>query len=76
MTPVSLTFLTPIRLDQFLKLSGVAGSGGEAKVLIQSGEVKVNGDVEVRRGRMLNAGDIVSIHEQTLPVVDSRGDAP
>ena len=48
-----------LRLDQFLKLSGIAESGGRAKLLIQSGEVQVNGDVETRRRRKLVIGDVV-----------------
>ncbi len=43
----------PIRLDQFLKLAGVVGSGCEAKVLIQNGCIQVNGSIEKRRGRKL-----------------------
>jgi ribosome-associated protein len=50
-----------IQLDQFLKLQNVVASGGEAKHLIQSGEVKVNGEIETRRGRKLKDGDIVSL---------------
>lgn len=46
-----------IRLDQFLKLVGAVRTGGEAKVRIQSGEVRVNGEVEVRRSRKLREGD-------------------
>ena len=45
-----------IKLGQALKLAGLVGSGGEAKV-IQDGEVKVNGEVDVRRGRKLHPGD-------------------
>ena len=48
-----------LRLDQFLKLSGVAGTGGQAKLLIQGGDVQVNGEVETRRRRKLVAGDVV-----------------
>ncbi len=48
-----------LRLDQFLKLSGIAESGGRAKLLIQSGEVQVNGEVETRRRRKLVIGDVV-----------------
>jgi ribosome-associated protein len=48
-----------IELDQFLKLKKLVGSGGEAKLAIQGGEVKVNGEVETRRGRKLQAGDSV-----------------
>ena len=57
-----------IRLDQFLKLTGLTQSGGEAKHLIQDGKVKVNGEVEVRRGKKLRAGDVVEAFGQTLAV--------
>ncbi|MFQ3618132.1 MAG: RNA-binding S4 domain-containing protein [Cyanobacteriota bacterium] len=50
-----------IRLDQFLKWVQAVPTGGEAKVLIQIGEVSVNGKVETRRGRKLVEGDRVSI---------------
>ncbi len=58
----------PIRLDQFLKLHGVAATGGQAKVLIQFGEVRVNGEVETRRGRKLAPGDTVEVGEEKLQV--------
>ena len=48
-----------MKLDQFLKWKNLVSSGGEAKILIQSGSVKVNGIVETRRGRKLNKGDKV-----------------
>ncbi|HEY9716964.1 MAG TPA: RNA-binding S4 domain-containing protein [Trichormus sp.] len=48
-----------IRLDQFLKFHGIVQSGGQAKHLIQNGDVKVNGEVETRRGRKLQSGDAV-----------------
>ncbi len=48
-----------ITLDALLKASGIVGSGGEAKVLISEGGVRVNGDIETRRGRKLRAGDEV-----------------
>ena len=51
---------TIIRLDQFLQVQGVAATGGQAKVLIQSGEVSVNGTVETRRRRQLRIGDVVT----------------
>lgn len=57
-----------IKLDQFLKWVGVAQTGGEAKMLIQSGEVQVNGKVETRRGRKLMEGDRVSLLNQTYTV--------
>jgi len=51
----------PIRLDQFLKLSSLVGTGGEAKMLITDGLVWVNGEVETRRGRKLYKGDTVQL---------------
>lgn len=53
----------PIALDQFLKLSRLVASGGEAKMLISDGLVKVNGTVELRRGRKLQPGDQVQIED-------------
>jgi ribosome-associated protein len=57
-----------IELAQFLKLQRLVGSGGEAKVLIQDGQVLVNGEVETRRGRKLKAGDIVEVAGKKLIV--------
>ncbi len=48
-----------ITLDALLKATGLAGSGGEAKMLILDGQVQVNGSPETRRGRKLRAGDEV-----------------
>ena len=42
-----------IKLDQFLKLADIASTGGHAKFLIQEGVVKVNGEVETRRGKKI-----------------------
>lgn len=50
-----------IALGAFLKLAGVAGTGGHAKVIVQSGDVEVNGEVETRRGRTLQPGDVVAV---------------
>ncbi len=50
----------PIRLGQFLKLANLAQDGLEARVLVQEGQVLVNGIVEKRRGRKLFAGDTVT----------------
>jgi ribosome-associated protein len=57
-----------IRLAQFLKLSGVIDSGGDAKLRIAAGEVSVNGEVELRRGRQLRHGDTVEIDGQRLRI--------
>lgn len=56
----------PIRLDQFLKFHGITQSGGEAKHLIQGGDVKVNGEVETRRGRKLKTGDVIDARGRRL----------
>jgi ribosome-associated protein len=61
-----------IKLDQFLKLMNVAQTGGEAKVLIQSGLVDVNGALETRRGRKLVMGDRVTIDGETFTVENLR----
>lgn len=57
-----------IKLDQFLKIVGMVQSGGQAKLLIQAGEVKVNGAVETRRGRKLVLGDRVATMGNTFNV--------
>ena len=54
-----------LRLDQFLKLYGITATGGQAKLLIQSGQVKVNGEPEARRRRKLIAGDVVEVDRTT-----------
>jgi ribosome-associated protein len=57
-----------ITLGQALKAADLVGSGGEAKVLIQAGEVRVNGEVETRRGRKLEKGDVVEVGDERLEV--------
>ncbi len=57
-----------IKLDQFLKFIGEVSTGGQAKIMIQSGDVQVNGEVETRRGRKLVTGDQVLIGGKTLTV--------
>jgi ribosome-associated protein len=58
-----------IRLGQLLKLAGVAGTGGEARELVQEGAVRVNGEVETRRGRQLRDGDLVETGGERLRVI-------
>lgn len=48
-----------IKLDQFMKFTGEVETGGQAKDMILNGEVKVNGEIEERRGRKLYPGDKV-----------------
>lgn len=57
-----------MKLDQFLKWMGVTGSGGQAKVLIRSGAVRVNDETETRRGRKLRTGDRVEVGGRLLVV--------
>ncbi len=57
-----------ITLSQFLKFIGVADTGGQAKMMIQSGKVLVNGTVDTRRGRQLVTGDRVTVGSQTFEV--------
>ena len=55
-----------MKLDQFLKWHNIVSSGGEAKILIKSGKIKVNGLVEERRGRKLVKGDKVMFLKNEL----------
>ncbi|GAB4187814.1 MAG: RNA-binding S4 domain-containing protein [Coleofasciculaceae cyanobacterium] len=57
-----------IKLDQFLKWAGAAQTGGEAKLMIQGGEVIVNGTTETRRARKLVEGDSVMVNGQIYRV--------
>jgi ribosome-associated protein len=57
-----------IRLGQLLKLSGIAGSGAEAKALVLEQGVTVNGEAEARRGRQLHRGDVVAVGDETVRV--------
>ncbi len=50
-----------IKLDSFLKWAGVVETGGQAKFYVAEGKIQVNGEKEIRRGRQLFPGDIVSI---------------
>ena len=58
-----------IKLDAFLKWASVVGSGVEAKQLIQEGLVKVNDEIEVRRGKKLYKGDIVEFQGEKYKVI-------
>jgi len=62
-----------IRLGQFLKLANLVDTGAAAKPLISDGLVRVNGEVETRRGRQLVLGDVVELAGQAARVAD--GDA-
>ena len=62
-----------ITLNDALKLSGLAETGGHAKVMIQAGEVLVNGEVETRRKRKLKEGDVVRVGEEEF-VLELEGE--
>ena len=55
-----------MKLDQFLKWHNFVASGGEAKILIKAGQVKVNGEIETKRGRKLVKGDKVMFLKNEL----------
>jgi ribosome-associated protein len=57
-----------IRLGQFLKFSGLADSGSEARALLLEEAVTVNGEPEARRGRQLHRGDEVAVGEHVVRV--------
>ncbi|MDD5866936.1 MAG: RNA-binding S4 domain-containing protein [Lachnospiraceae bacterium] len=58
-----------IRLGQAMKKAGCVGSGLDAKIMIQDGQVQVNGDTETRRGRKLVEGDIFTFEDESYQVV-------
>lgn len=64
-----------MRLDDVLKRSGLVGSGGQAKILIQDGLVEVNGVVETRRRKQLFLGDNVEFMGQTVELDESFFDS-
>ncbi|MEA9985147.1 MULTISPECIES: RNA-binding S4 domain-containing protein [Subtercola] len=57
-----------IRLGQFLKFAGFLDSGGQVKDAIAEGHVMVNGEVDLRRGRQLQLGDIVTLEGRRVRV--------
>lgn len=61
--------LEGLRLGQLLKLAGMVDTGSEAKALLETGEVLVNGEVELRRGRQLAADDVVTANDESVRVV-------
>jgi ribosome-associated protein len=61
----------PITLGAFLKVCGAAATGGHGKLLVQQGEVAVNGRIEARRGRKLAAGDVVQVGAEEYRVCSS-----
>ena len=58
-----------IKLDSFMKWAGIVSMGSEAKILILNGEVKLNGEVETRRGKKLKKGDILEFNGENYKIV-------
>lgn len=67
MTKITIT-TEFIRLDSFLKLANLVGSGGQAKMIIQDGLVKVNDEVCTMRGKKLYGGEVVDVDGEVLKV--------
>lgn len=61
-----------IKLDSLLKLAGLVEKGGEAKLLIQDGQVLVNGEACTMRGKKLRAGDTVTLDGRTVAIGEGR----
>jgi ribosome-associated protein len=57
-----------IELNTFLKIKGLAATGGQAKQAIRSEEVRVNGEIEIRNKRKLRPGDVVEFEEKKFEV--------
>jgi ribosome-associated protein len=65
---VAITEEPTIQLDQFMKVTGMVSTGGQAKLVIQGGEVLLNGEVETRRKKKLKSGDEVTFRGESLIV--------
>ncbi|WP_334298288.1 RNA-binding S4 domain-containing protein [Catenibacillus scindens] len=61
-----------IKLGQLLKAAGLVDSGVEAKAVIVDGQVKVNGTVEIQRGKKIHGGDLVEYNGNTIKVVSRQ----
>ena len=59
----------PVELYKVLKFEGLVGSGGEAKMAVAEGLVKVNGELEMRKRCKLKAGDVVEFNGESLRLV-------
>ena len=58
-----------IKLDQFLKMVNIAGSGGQAKIMIISEDVKVNGTIETQRRKKLRSGDVIEAEGRKFQIL-------
>jgi ribosome-associated protein len=62
----------PIRLGQFLKFADMVQDGIEAKIRIKEGEVKVNGEIETKRGKQLQHNDVVTLFDMEAQVIHNK----
>jgi ribosome-associated protein len=58
-----------IHLDQLLKWIGLTETGGQARFLIDNGDVRLNGNIEKQRRKKIKPGDIITVHEQEYWVI-------
>ena len=58
--------MEPVELYKILKFEGLVTTGGEAKLLIGDGQVKVNGEIETRRRRKMLGGDVIEFRGERL----------
>ena len=58
-----------IKLDSLLKLTGIADTGGIAKLMIQDGEVSVNGEICTQRGKKIRAGDVIEVFDEKIQII-------
>jgi ribosome-associated protein len=58
----------PVALYKILKFEGLAASGGEAKLMINGGQVAVNGTVETLKSKKIVSGDVIHFQEETLQI--------
>ena len=66
----------PIQLYKLLKLESMVSSGGEAKAVIADGQVLVNGEIETRKRKQINAGDVISFNGQEIQVQLTSKESP
>ena len=59
----------PVELHKILKFEGMVPSGGVAKLAIESGDVKVNGEVETRKRKKMVSGDIIEFNGEQIRLV-------
>lgn len=62
-----------IRLGQLLKLASLVEVGSEARIVLDEERVTVNGELETRRGRQVRPGDVVTLDDQAIRVVQTDG---